>query len=58
MIFHGGAHDQTSGAGIQVELRFSMLYDAHAKCTQASLLMNSLCKYVQHHYPLHVIIFM
>ena len=33
MMFHGGACNQTSVAGVQVEGRFSTLHDAHAKYT-------------------------
>jgi len=32
-MFHRGAPGQTSGTGIQVERRLSVLDDAHANCT-------------------------
>ena len=51
VTFHGGARDQTCGAGTwcTVEPRFSTLRDVHAKCTWI-LVTEGLTLYVQYHF--------
>jgi len=34
-MLHGGAHDQTPGAGVQTELRFIAPHDVHANTLES-----------------------